>query len=170
LVDDFKQPPNFLVPKVTNFLKSKVEDTDSTEFTLPRRLEEAQFILSLAEGIRFTEVDANLIILGDLNDFPNSQPLSLLTGKGFLDITQNIDTSNRYTYIYHGISQVLDYILSNRASKIIPSVIIPIHINADYPYRLSSDATTFDRSSDHDPLLVQFSMPGYRAYLPIIHR
>ena len=155
---------------VNNHWKSKAEDTDATEFTLPRRLGEAQFLSNLTEEIRISEGGANLIILGDLNDFPNSQPLSLLTDEGFFDITQNIDSSNRYTYIYHGISQVLDYILLNKASTLNPLAVIPIHINADYPYRLSMDETTFHRSSDHDPLIVQFSMPGYQAYLPIIRR
>ncbi len=94
-----------------NHSKSKFEDGSITEYTLPRRLQEAQFVAGLVQSLHKAEPTRPLFVLGDLNDFPNSQPISLLTSVGLQNLTLSILHDERFTYNYQGISQVLDYIM-----------------------------------------------------------
>ena len=59
-------------------------------------------------------------------------------------------TSDRYTYIFQGNSQVLDHILvSNNLVR--QTKIDILHINADF-------TDMAGRASDHDPVMVQIDL------------
>lgn len=154
---------------ILNHWKSKSEDTFEVKYTLPRRLEEAQFIANLALETERGHPAENLIVLGDLNDYPNSQPLSILTAAGLTSLPPRVPAAERYTYNYQGVSQVLDHILVNPPLLkwlIFPS---PAHLNADYPDSYNGQSGTFYRNSDHDPLLARFVQADYVTYLPLIN-
>jgi hypothetical protein len=154
---------------INNHWKSKSQDTSSVKHTLPRRIEQAAFVASLVDGIRAADPGANLIVLGDLNDYPDSAPLATLQAQ-VSDLSALVERDERYTYIYQGISQVLDYVLVRPDLDWGPLSAIPVHINADYPYDDMGDTESVHRSSDHDPFLVWFGPFGGRAYLPLVRR
>ena len=58
-------------------------------------------------------VDArrNVVVLGDLNDFEFSTPLSDLKDGGLTTLIETLPPNERYTYVFEGNSQALDHIL-----------------------------------------------------------
>ena len=158
----------FYLQVIANHWKSKTEDTRWTEYTQPRRILEAQFVSELVQEIHSANPDDSLLILGDLNDFPVSQPLTILKNAGLVDLVSRIEKSARYTYVFQGVSQVLDYVLFYPSRDLAPVTVTPVHINADYPAIYEGQADTFLRSSDHDPLLVAFTKLQTFSYLPVI--
>ncbi len=147
--------------------KSKFEDGYTILYTQPRRVQEAQFIANLVQQLHTAEPEGALFVQGDLNDFPASQPLTILTSSGLRNLTQSIAHDERFTYNYHGVSQVLDYVLYYPAPGLTPVTTQAVHVNADYPYGLQSRPETYFRSSDHDPLLVTLVPMPYRVYFPV---
>ncbi len=151
-------------------LKSKIQDTSTIQYTLPRRLEMARFVAGLGEEVLSADPLANIVVLGDLNDHPDSQPLAEFFGRGFRNAMNWADQSERYTYIYQGISQTLDYLLLYPQPTLLPVSIKPVHINADYPNSYLQDIDTPHRSSDHDPIVVNFTPVEPSVYLPSVRR
>jgi hypothetical protein len=161
-------PEYVRVTLVINHWKSKKEDTQTTQYSLPRRVEEAEFIAARLQEILAEDAQANLIVLGDLNDLPGSQPLGLL---GMLDNQiLRLPKNERYTFIHRGRSQVLDYILTRTQPGLAPLEAYSWHTNADYPSNLAEDGEAIYRISDHDSLAVHFQVLERFIYLPAIRR
>ncbi len=150
--------------------KSKVEDTPTYLYTLARRTEEAEFIAQLVQSYQAQYPEYTVIVAGDLNDYPTSPPLQKLKASGLTDLTLLTEYSNRYSYVYHGISQVTDYILYLPAKAWIAKSIEPLHLNADYPRDWATNLAKADSpigSSDHDLWQAIFH-PTRSYYLPLI--
>jgi len=97
---------------------------------------------------------AQAVVLGDLNDYQFSPALKVLEtsradGRALpilIDLIQTLPADQRYTYIYQGISQVLDHILLTPGTYLRGRVDYQvIHINAEFA----------DQTSDHDPQVVR---------------
>jgi predicted extracellular nuclease len=162
----FSRPPlvvNLTVDKfpltvIVNHFKSKSQDTPEQQVTLPRRVEQAQWVASLVDEVLATDSQADVILLGDLNDFLDSEPLSVLTGSGRLrDVLLDVEKQSRYTYIYTGESEVLDHVLVSLDLEAELQGVTPFHINADFPVPQFED-DTLRRSSDHDAVLTWFRL------------
>ncbi len=151
---------------LVNHLKSKIEDSATVEHTLPRRKLQAQFLTGLVHQIRTSNPAANLVLLGDLNDYPESEPIQLLTRAGLLDTSSALPSQERYSFNYQGVSQVLDYVLHDLQGPLACVGVTPVHINADYPVIFSEVNESIYRSSDHDPILVILQWLDYQIYLP----
>ena len=154
---------------IINHWKSKLEDSETNEYTLPRRVEQADFVRSLVVGILAADPQANIILLGDLNDHVDSQPLAIV-GELLSNQFSRLPSGERYTYIYRGRSQVLDHFLVRMKPELAPTGFHPVHINADYPVAFENVDNTVYRSSDHDLLLLTFGVPEYVHYLPVVQR
>ncbi len=157
---------------IITHLKSKVQDTDQVAYTLPRRIEQARFVAALVDEIRVEYLLAQVVVLGDMNDHPDSQPLAVLESASLFNLMLSVERQSRYTYIYRGVSQVLDHVLFTATPGYIVQEVTPMHINADFPYTFWGDANTVHRSSDHDPVLVIFAWQDFSAilYLPFVAR
>jgi predicted extracellular nuclease len=152
---------------IVNHFKSKVEDSDLVQYTLPRRSEEARFLAGLVQQM-IAKPGSNLVILGDLNDFPASQPISILNAQGLTDLWRWAERIDRYSFNYQGISQVLDYILVSLTPAVGPLEFAPVHINADYPAAWLGEQNSVLRSSDHEPLYARFMLADQFVFLPMI--
>lgn len=94
---------------------------------------------------------ADVVVLGDLNDFQFSPAMNALrtgtadgTGPSILtDLISTLPVDQRYTYVFNGVSQVLDHILVTSGAG--PVEYQVVHVNAEYT----------DQASDHDPQLVR---------------
>jgi predicted extracellular nuclease len=155
---------------IANHWKSKVEDGYTVQYTLPRRLEQARFTAALVQEISNTDADASLIVLGDLNDHPDSLPLLEMSAQGLEDLLQDLPRLRQYTYNYQGVSQSLDYILARVQPPLYLLQVQPAPINADYPVSLEQDSESFYRSSDHDPLWVEIVSLPAQIHLPLVSR
>ncbi|HEY75673.1 MAG TPA: hypothetical protein G4O00_05765 [Thermoflexia bacterium] len=141
---------------IVSHFKSKGGDTPEVEYTLPRRIEQAQFVAGLVQEIQAADPKAAIIVLGDLNDYLDSEPLTVLTSAGLEDLLLDVGKPERYTYIYQGRSGVLDHLLITPNLRRGFVGVTPLHINADYPNVYADVADTARRSSDHDPVVARF--------------
>jgi predicted extracellular nuclease len=155
---------------IINHWKSKLEDSDYEAYTLPRRVQQAQFVAALTNQILSNYPGANLMVIGDLNDYPDSEPLSILAQSGLRDVMIDIPRPRRYTFIYQGVSQVLDYALISPALSIHRVTPQPVHLNADFPAIYQGESLTAYRSSDHDPVNFDFIFLSHHVYLPMVGR
>ena len=82
-----------------------------------------------------------MVVLGDLNDYQFSPPLAALqtgtadgTGPSILtDLITTLPHDQQYTYVFDGVSQVLDHILvTPGAGRCTYQV---VHVNAEYTTR-----------------------------------
>jgi len=153
---------------IVNHWKSRVEDSATVKYTLPRRTEQAQFVASLVQEIMKTSPCASVVVVGDLNDYSESPPLVVLAEAGLSDLSQQVERPRRYSYNYQGVSQVMDYVWARMALALPPYSVQYAAINSDFPDVYRGDSSSLHRSSDHDPLLVTFAHFSYFEYLPIV--
>ncbi|MFC1416610.1 lamin tail domain-containing protein [Streptacidiphilus cavernicola] len=117
-----------------------------------QRSGQAQVEHDFIQNILNAKKKADVVVLGDLNDYQFSPALASLrtgtadgTGPSILtDLISTLPVNQQYTYDYQGVSEVLDHIL------VTPGISAPVyqvvHINSEYA----------NQTSDHDPQVVQF--------------
>ncbi len=109
-----------------------------------QRIAQAEAVRGFVEDILAGDEAANVVVLGDLNEFAFEEPLQVLAGPGapLVNLTETLPANERYSFIFEGNSQSLDHILvsGNLAEA---SQFDAVHINAEFA----------DQASDHDPLL-----------------
>lgn len=93
---------------------------------------------------------ANIVALGDLNDFQFSQTAAVLKGNELDNLIDKLPQSEQYTYTYDGNSQVLDHILVSKNLTAYSEVDI-VHLNADF-------SPSRGRVSDHDAVMAQIDL------------
>jgi predicted extracellular nuclease len=116
-----------------------------------QRHQQAQIVNSFVANLLTADPKANVIVLGDLNDFEFSDTLTILTSGGVLaDLVNTLPQPERYTYVFEGNSQVLDHILvsPNLVNTAAPVYDI-VHVNSEFA----------DQASDHEPSLVRLGVP-----------
>ena len=126
--------------------------------TEPRRNAQAEWNAQIGQEILTADPDAYLAVIGDLNSYYKSLPLETLQEGGLSSVFDTLLPEERYTYVYQGISQVLDHILINEALKDLLFRVEVLHINADFPLPFSADDSYWGKS-DHDPLIAIFILP-----------
>jgi predicted extracellular nuclease len=125
--------------------------------TEPRRKAQAAWNVTLVERIMAGDPDAHVVVLGDLNSFYDSPPLNLLLDAGLRHVYEFVEPERPYTYIYQGESETLDHILVTPSLYELLEEVTSLHLNADYPPPIPGDPSA-RRTSDHDPLVVVFSL------------
>lgn len=140
---------------IANHFNSKGGDQGLTSQYQPparssetQRHQQATLVNAFVKKILDVQKNADVIALGDINDFEFSDTAKLLEGDGELwSAIKSLPKSERYTYDYQGNSQVLDQILVS------PSIrrgcglqYDSVHINAEF----------HDQISDHDPQVLRF--------------
>ncbi len=149
---------------IANHFKSKLGGASADM----RRAGQGQFVHDLAAA--FETQTPYVLTMGDLNDFEDSAPLQALYAGGvFTNTWFTLPEEARYSYIYQGVSQILDHILVSPALLDELEAMSPMHFNADYPYKPYYEETIIWRNSDHDPVVATFTSP-YRVILPVIFR
>ena len=115
-----------------------------------QRRQQAQVVQAFVAQILAIDSYADIIVLGDLNDFWFSNAVRDLQKDGVLtNLIERLPENERYTYIYQGNGQTLDHILiSNNLADRNPTVDI-VHANAEF-------LALPQRATDHDPVLATF--------------
>lgn len=122
--------------------------------SLDERQAQAQGVRDFVDTILTADNDANVVVLGDLNEFEFISPVSTILpgGDAALLLTNLVDTlpdDEIYSFIFQGNSQALDHILiSNNLLGTSPQF-DQVHTNSEF-------AETDQRASDHDPAIVCF--------------
>jgi hypothetical protein len=151
----FRGKPVFVIG---NHFDSKLGDQNADgRFQFPsqssavQRSGQAQAVHSFVERILDIDKNADVVVLGDLNDYqfsPALQALKTGTADGstppiLTDLINTLPVNQRYTYVFDGISEVLDHILVTRGPDDVQYEVV--HVNAEYA----------DQASDHDPQVVR---------------
>ncbi|MQY33317.1 hypothetical protein SRB17_12780 [Streptomyces sp. RB17] len=140
---------------IANHLISKGGDQGLTsQYQPPTRSSEIQRhaqateVNAFVKDILKVQKNANVIALGDMNDFEFSETAKILEGDGELwSAIKSLPKSERYTYDYQGNQQVLDQILISPA----------IRRGCDFDYdSVHINAEFNDQISDHDPQVLRF--------------
>ncbi len=142
---------------IINHFKSKGVYWPTYDDPEPRRIQQAEWVNSLVDEIQDGNPRARIIVLGDLNSFNNEAPIDTLQDGGLYNLINTVQKKNRYTYIYRGVSEVLDYIMVSKSLRwrFIQARIV--HFNVDFPYGIfADDPTTGIRTSDHDVFMCSF--------------
>ncbi|MFF3321670.1 endonuclease/exonuclease/phosphatase family protein [Streptomyces sp. NPDC002889] len=110
-----------------------------------KRLLQAQAVNTFVKDILKADRRADVLVLGDINDFEFSATTEALTDGGALyPAIKSLPRWERYSYVYQGNSQVLDQILTS--PSICDFSYDSVHVNAEFA----------DQNSDHDPQVLRF--------------
>ena len=147
---------------IANHFKSKRGDQPlfgqfqpPTPVSEPQRLLQARAVHDFVRRILEIDADANVVVLGDLNDFEFSPVLATLRASVLTNLTERMPAAQRYTYIFDGNSQALDHILIS--PHLLPhSEVDIVHVNAEFA----------DQASDHDPIVARVYLPRTLDHLP----
>ncbi|MDT8304833.1 MAG: lamin tail domain-containing protein [Anaerolineae bacterium] len=152
----------------TTHLKSKREgETETARWRLAQATHVAALVTSQLEAAPDTAV----LVAGDFNDLPGSPTLkTLLTRAPLADPLRDLPSSTRYTYVFGGYAELLDNILLSpvAAARLTGAGIL--HMNTDFPFTWTADASTPFRASDHDVpwVTLRSSTPATeRSTLPV---
>lgn len=125
-----------------------------TRFSESQRNAQARVVRGFVDKLLAADPRANVVVLGDLNDFEFSRTTDILVGSGDTQLTalaRTLPANDRYTYVFDGNSQVLDQTLISPALAKAPGNSKPryeydiVHTNSDF----------WDQDSDHDPQVVR---------------
>ncbi|MCG7210665.1 endonuclease/exonuclease/phosphatase family protein [Streptomyces arenae] len=140
---------------IANHLNSKGGDQGLTSQYQPvvrssetQRHAQATLVNAFVKNILDVQKDAEVIALGDMNDFDFSGTTKILEQGGALwSAIQSLPTKERYTYDYQGNEQVLDQILISKKIRGDGDFVYDsVHINSEF----------HDQISDHDPQVLRF--------------
>jgi predicted extracellular nuclease len=142
---------------IINHFKSKGEYAPYYADPEPRRIQQAEWVNSLVDEIQDCNRYAKVMVLGDLNSFATEAPVHTLEDGGLRNLIYGVQKSSRYSYIYRGVSEVLDYIMVSQSLRWRFIRARYVHFNVDFPYHFwADDPTTGIRSSDHDVFMCSF--------------
>jgi hypothetical protein len=147
-----------------------------------QRTEQARLNAAIAEAAR--DAGGQVLITGDFNVFPRpddpfpafktdpdrepSDQLAPMYERGFNNLHDVIieeAPANTYSFIFRGISQILDHIFVDDATLDELVIARYIHVNVDYP----AETPGFEPgrgASDHDPLYARFAFPVEEPFDP----
>ncbi len=115
-----------------------------------QRHQQASAVRGFVDSLLSANKTANVVVLGDLNDFEFSATADILAGHGgtrLTDLPRTLPKNERYTYDFEGNSQVLDHILIGGGL---------IRRGASYGYDIVHTNSEYaDQDSDHDPQVVR---------------
>jgi uncharacterized protein len=116
-----------------------------------QRHNQAQVEHNFINMIVSADPNADVVVMGDLNDFEFSATVTILKGTpGLLnDLMDILPLNERYSYVFEGNSQTLDHILlSNDLFNNRPFVYDVVHVNSEFA----------DQASDHEPQVAHVTL------------
>lgn len=128
-----------------------------------QRIEQAQIVKDFVSQILAKDSKSNIVVVGDLNDEPNSTTLRTLTDSTLVNLPiKLLPPDDAYSYIFQGQKELIDYILvSQQLDETTNPKIRIAHVNTNKPKN--------KRASDHDPLVatINFTL-GQSGITPVI--
>jgi endonuclease/exonuclease/phosphatase family metal-dependent hydrolase len=113
-----------------------------------QRHQQAHLVADFVSQLTTADPNANVVVLGDLNDFEFSETVGILEAAGMHDLMNTLPLNQRYSYEFEGNAQVLDHIMFSDALSARSLVFDPVHVNAEF----------WDQASDHDPSVVRVTL------------
>ena len=146
---------------IVNHFSSKGDDQPlfgpaqpPNRFSEVARHGQAQVVHDFVADLLDADPNANVIVLGDINDFEFSETVGILEADGVLhSLVKDLPANERYSYVFEGNSQVLDQILfSPNLVDRFPYDYDIVHVNSEF-----ADAI---QASDHEPSVTRLDLRG----------
>ncbi len=118
------------------------------QITASQRHAQAAIVNGFVDDLLAVDRRADVIVLGDLNDFEFSETLQILQGGVLENLLLTLPRRERYTYVFEGNSQVLDQLLTSRHLFRSLTIYDVVHVNSEFA----------DQASDHEPQVARFSL------------
>ena len=112
------------------------------------RHQQAASVNEFVDEILDADGNANVVVLGDINDFEFSETTEILEGGELTSLLHRLPKAERYSYVFEGNSQVLDQILGSGSALSALRGFDVVHVNAEFA----------DQASDHDPSVARFEL------------
>ena len=142
---------------IANHLKSKTQDEPlfgrfqpPKQVTLPQRITQAAIVNEFVEEILAVDPNANVIVLGDMNDFHFSDAIDALKADDLVNLTDELPENDRYTFVFDGNAQTLDHILLSDRLAALPHAYDIVHVNSEFAVQ----------ASDHEPAVARINLIG----------
>jgi predicted extracellular nuclease len=127
-----------------------------------QRVLQAASVKGFVDDILADDANANIIVMGDLNEFPWEDSLDIVTGVAagqpvlfdLLELTEP-DPTERYEYVFDGNHQILDHVLASGNLVQGGFAFDSLQVNSQFP--------SAQRNSDHDPAVARFTIPAAAA-------
>ncbi|MEH2194841.1 MAG: endonuclease [Nostoc sp.] len=121
-----------------------------------KRVKQAEIVNEFVGQILKVDPQAKVIVLGDLNDVPDSLPLNTLKGNILENLTDSLPASDRFTFKFKGKTELIDHLLvSKNLSRAAEPKIDIVHVNVGFSKPVS----------DHDPVIAAFTLPANQSTL-----
>lgn len=137
------------------------------------RLAQAMAVRDFVTALLETDPSSNVAVLGDLNGFQFENFVQLLLGSAFeddvidiealmaelqlFDLSQILDPTDRYSFIFEGNAQLLDHFLISQALLESFLAYDIVHLGSEF----------LDQVSDHDALLALFAFQPIPVPAPV---
>ena len=122
-----------------------------------QRTQQAQIVNDFVDSILAIDANANIIVLGDFNDFEFSNPLNTLKGGVLHNLTESLPQNERYTFIFEGNSETFEHILLSNSLFAVMFQHDIVHIAAEFAIQ----------TTDHDPQVVRLPIAPTAAGISI---
>ncbi|MDZ8227986.1 endonuclease [Nostoc sp. ChiVER01] len=115
-----------------------------------QRMKQAEIVNEFVAQLLQVDPQAKVIVLGDLNDVPDSLPLKTLKGNILENLTDRLPLSDRFSFKFSGNLELIDHLLvSENLSRVAQPEIDIVHVNVGFSRPVS----------DHDPVIAAFTLP-----------
>ncbi|MEH2362233.1 endonuclease [Nostoc sp.] len=119
-----------------------------------QRVKQAEIVNEFVAQLLQVDPQAKVIVLGDLNDLPDSLPLKTLKGNILENLTARLPLSDQFTYKFRGNPELIDHLLvSENLSRFAKPEIDIVHVNVGFSKPVS----------DHDPVIAAFTLPANQS-------
>jgi predicted extracellular nuclease len=119
----------------------------------PARVAAAEAVSDWVRGLAEKFETDLMLIVGDMNAWRRSDPISTFRNKGFVEIVEHVAGLPQHSYVYWGEAGTLDYAFASDALLRLVSHAEIGHINSNWPQKMNLPKPWL-RSSDHDPVAV----------------
>lgn len=140
-------------PSVGDEANGNGQENVAVNGSLDQRRAQAQAVNNYVDSVLASKLNANVVVVGDFNEFEFISPLSIIAGGAapvLTNLTNSLPENDRYTFNFDGNSQSLDHILvSNNLSS--SAQVDIVNINTEF-------VDNAQRASDHDPIVATIKL------------
>jgi len=129
---------------------ARLEDPDMNR-GLDKRQAQSAAIQNFVQDIFLNDVNANIVVLGDFNEYEFISPITGMESAGLVNLMNTLPENERYTYIREGNSMSLDHLLVSQ--KLTEGAAFDVvHFNTEFVDDFPNVG------SDHDPIIAQLTI------------
>ncbi|MFK0732351.1 MAG: endonuclease, partial [Gloeotrichia echinulata HAB0833] len=119
-----------------------------------KRVKQAQIVNGFVQQLLQIDPQAKVIVMGDLNDTPDSPTLKTLKGDILENLPEGLPKNDQFTYEFRRNRELIDHLLvsKNLVSFAQPKVDI-VHVNVGFSRPVS----------DHEPVVAALTLPANKT-------